>query len=127
VTALGVLARRTLWSLFETVQAKRQWRRWNFELCKLHDETEPAKYIKINKIMWEWYAIRIVNNGIAKRMFGISPEGKRGNEKPKERWAYCGLECQSSSREELEEPDINREEWKKHLNKRRAHAGTSSQ
>jgi hypothetical protein len=53
VTALGLLARRLFWSMSETAQDKRQWKRWNFQLCKLHDLTELATYIKIIKIMWE--------------------------------------------------------------------------
>lgn len=91
VTALGLLARRLFWSMSETAQDKRQWKRWNFQLCKLHDLTELATYIKIIKIMWEWHAIRMVNDGTTKRIFGTSPEGKRGIGKPKQRWEYCGL------------------------------------
>jgi hypothetical protein len=46
----------------------------------------------------------MVNDGITKRTFGTSAEGKRGIGKPKQRWEYCGLGYQSHRREEFEEP-----------------------
>jgi hypothetical protein len=74
-------------SIFGVVWDKGQWRRrYNFELYKLYDEPDLVKYIKVNRLKWAGYVMRMDNNRITKRMFNTRPEGKRGTGRPKLRW-----------------------------------------
>jgi hypothetical protein len=61
---LGLLDRRILRSLFCVVQVKWQWRRWwDFELCKLYDQPDLAKCMKISIMHWAGYIVRMVMSG----------------------------------------------------------------
>jgi hypothetical protein len=52
--ALGLFGRRILRSVFGAVQDKGQWRGLNFELYKLCDESDLAKYSKTSLIRTNW-------------------------------------------------------------------------
>jgi hypothetical protein len=72
--------RKMVGSILGAMQDKGQCRRrYNFELYKLYDEPDSAKYIKINRLKWAGHVIRMVNNWITKRMFNTWPEGKKRN------------------------------------------------
>jgi hypothetical protein len=45
--AIGLFERKILKSVFGALQDKGQWRRYNFEVYKLHDEPDLFSYIKL--------------------------------------------------------------------------------
>jgi hypothetical protein len=54
-------------------------RRWNFELYKLYDEPDLAKYIKIDRLNWAGHIIQMDNNRTTKRMFQHHARRKKRN------------------------------------------------
>jgi hypothetical protein len=62
---LSVFERGILRCIFGAVQENRVWRkRYNHELYKLFNEPDIVKYIKINRLGWAGYVIRMDNSRI---------------------------------------------------------------
>jgi hypothetical protein len=58
----------------------------NHELCKLCNEPDMTKYIKINRLRRAGHIVRMENSRSVKKAFDARPEGTRKIERPKLRW-----------------------------------------
>jgi hypothetical protein len=85
--SLGLFERRVLRHIFGAVKDKSTWRtRYKHELCKLFNEPDNTKYIKVNGLSWAGHIIRMENSRTVKKVFDIRPEGTRKFGRPRLRW-----------------------------------------
>jgi hypothetical protein len=101
------------------------WRkRYNHELYELFNEPDIVKYIKINRLGWAGFVIRMDNNRTVKKVFNTKPTGIRKIRRPKLRWEddvtqdVKILAVKNWTNEAME-----KESWQKLLRKARAHVG----
>jgi hypothetical protein len=96
-------------------------------LCKLFNEPDIIKHIKINRLSWTGHIIRIENSRTVKKVFDIRPEGTRKIGRPILRWGDGVIQdIRTLGVKNWRNVAMDREDWPKLLKKTRVHTGLSS-
>jgi hypothetical protein len=125
---LSVFERRGLRCVFGAVQENGVWRRYNHELCKLFNEPDIVKYIKINRLGWAGHVIRMDNNRTVKKVLDTKPIGTRKIGRPKLRWEDDVIQdIKTLGVKNWRNLAMEKESWQRLLRTARAHVGLLSQ
>jgi len=99
---LGVFERKILRAIFGLTNDNGEWRiKYNNELYTLYKESDIVTYIKINRLRWAGYVIRMEEQSPTRIVLVAVVEGRRQAETKMGRW--CDGRCQEVGGEKLEE------------------------
>jgi hypothetical protein len=106
-----------------------EWRRrYNTELYQLSEEPDIVKCIKINRLRWCGYVVRMDPQRTVQKVFNSKSYGSRKIGRPKLRWKDgVHQDIGALGIRNWRDMGMRREEWQGLLWKAMAHPGLSSQ
>ncbi|PSN43351.1 hypothetical protein C0J52_15555 [Blattella germanica] len=125
---LCIFERKILRQIFGPVEENNEWRRrYNHELYELYKGPDIVGSIKIQRLHWAGHVLR-ANDRMINKVFHAKPEGTRKVGRPKLRWEDGVREdVKTIGIRNWRSSALNREEWRKLLQKAKAHRGLSRQ
>ncbi|PSN52660.1 hypothetical protein C0J52_08808, partial [Blattella germanica] len=98
--------------------------RYNNELYELYNEINLETYVKLTRLRWLGYVIRMDNNRRVKMIHNGMPEGTRAKGRPRQRWMDNVMtDVREFGILNWKEKASNRDEWKRVLREVKAHEG----
>jgi hypothetical protein len=112
-------------AIFGPTNGNGEWRiKYKNEFYTLYKESDIITYIKINRLSWAGFVIRLEEQNPARRDFAVVVEGRRQKGRPKLRWEdgmmSDGMKVGERHRRNAAR---NRDRWRKLLRKALAQSG----
>jgi len=102
--------------------------KYNYELYEMFNDSDIVVHIKVKRLAWAGYLMRMSDERTLKKIFNTKPDGTRSVGRQKLRWEDgVAQDTHILGVKRWKNAALNRDEWAELLKDAKVHQGLSSQ